>query len=129
MPLWVKDETGQVGKPWLTVILDDDSRAIMGYRLSWTAPNAVQTVQTAVVPVAWAVIVREAPSWEMCWVSNPGNEKGSIGKRSTLPLIVHKREFFSSNDSTNQGGKISTVHADEPDTGVHHKALTSLIAS
>lgn len=46
LPIWVKDEQGKASKPWLTVVLDDASRAIAGYRLSWSLPGAVQTALT-----------------------------------------------------------------------------------
>lgn len=37
LPIWVKDGQGKSARPWLTVIEDDKSRAIAGYRLSWSA--------------------------------------------------------------------------------------------
>ena len=41
---WIRDEQRQRPvKPWLTVILDDYSRAVAGYRLSLSAPSALQT--------------------------------------------------------------------------------------
>lgn len=42
----MKDEQGKASKPWLRVVLDDASRAIAGYRLSWSLPGAVQTALT-----------------------------------------------------------------------------------
>ena len=36
-------EGGEPAKPWLTVILDDYSRAVAGYFLSFGAPSAAQT--------------------------------------------------------------------------------------
>ncbi len=46
LPILVKDGQGKSGRPWLTVIEDDKSRAIAGYRLSWSAPSAIQTALT-----------------------------------------------------------------------------------
>lgn len=37
LPILVQDGQGKCGRPWLTVIEDDKSRAIAGYRLSWSA--------------------------------------------------------------------------------------------
>lgn len=40
-------EDGHSSKPWLTVILDDYSRAVAGYFLSFEAPGVRQTVACA----------------------------------------------------------------------------------
>src|SRR5262249_40570881 len=40
------DDAGQAKKPWLTVILDDYSRAVAGYAVSFSAPSAIQTALT-----------------------------------------------------------------------------------
>jgi transposase InsO family protein len=40
------DETGTPAKPWLTVIEDDYSRAIVGYRLSFQEATALTTALT-----------------------------------------------------------------------------------
>jgi putative transposase len=42
LPILVKDGQGKSARPWLTVIEDDHSRAISGYRLSWSAPSVIQ---------------------------------------------------------------------------------------
>ena len=39
----VKDDGGKARKPWLTVVLDDYSRAVAGYLLFFGAPSAIQT--------------------------------------------------------------------------------------
>lgn len=46
LPIWVKDTQGKTGRPWLTVIEDDKSRVVAGYRFSWSAPSAIQTALT-----------------------------------------------------------------------------------
>jgi len=43
LDLWVRDERGTPVRPWLTVILDDYSRAVAAYRLSLSAPTALNT--------------------------------------------------------------------------------------
>jgi putative transposase len=43
LDILVFDETGAVIRPWLTVIIDDHSRAIAAYRISASAPSALQT--------------------------------------------------------------------------------------
>ena len=41
--LLVCDDGGRHAKPWLTVVLDDYSRAVAGYFLSFEAPSALNT--------------------------------------------------------------------------------------
>jgi putative transposase len=43
LDLWARDEHGTPMRPWLTVILDDYSRAVAGYRLSVHAPSSCGT--------------------------------------------------------------------------------------
>ena len=55
---------GQLARPWLTVIIDDYSRAIAGFGLSMQAPSAIHT----------ALILRQAiwrkavPQWHLCGI-------------------------------------------------------------
>jgi putative transposase len=43
LKMLVKDEDGKPRRPWLSIILDDYSRAVAGYFLSLSAPSAIQT--------------------------------------------------------------------------------------
>jgi putative transposase len=43
LDLLLKDDKGQPVRPWLTVILDDYSRAAAGYMLAFEAPSALHT--------------------------------------------------------------------------------------
>ena len=40
------DEAGRPVRPWLTVVIDDHSRAVAGYGLAATGPTALQTALT-----------------------------------------------------------------------------------
>lgn len=46
LDIWVKDGAGAAVRPWLTIILDDYSRAVAAFRLSVDAPSAYQTALT-----------------------------------------------------------------------------------
>jgi putative transposase len=48
----------------LTVIEDDKSRAIAGYRLSWSAPSAIQTALT----LRQAIWRKEDARWQVCGI-------------------------------------------------------------
>jgi putative transposase len=64
LPILVKDGQGKSGRAWLTVIEDDKSRAIAGYRLSWSAPWAIQTALT----LRQAIWRKEDPGWQVCGI-------------------------------------------------------------
>jgi putative transposase len=64
LPIWVKDGQGKSARPWLTVIEDDKSRAIAGYRLSWSSPSAIQTALT----LRQAIWRKEDPQWQVCGI-------------------------------------------------------------
>ena len=62
--LWVQHDDGHPVRPWLTVIMDDYSRAIAGFGVSFHAPSAMQT----------ALVLRQAiwrkllPQWHICGI-------------------------------------------------------------
>jgi putative transposase len=43
LAIWLRDNEGLPARPWLTVIMDDYSRAIAGFGVSFQAPSALQT--------------------------------------------------------------------------------------
>ncbi|HKA56493.1 MAG TPA: Mu transposase C-terminal domain-containing protein [Candidatus Binatia bacterium] len=64
LDLWLLDDKGQPVRPWLTVILDDYSRAVAGFGVNLTAPSAIQT----------SLVLRQAlwrkthPQWQVCGI-------------------------------------------------------------
>jgi putative transposase len=64
LPIWVRDGQGKMARPWLTVIEDDKSRAVAGYRLSWSAPSAIQTALT----LRQAIWRKEDARWQVCGI-------------------------------------------------------------
>ncbi len=59
--IWLLDEQGKARRVYLTSILDDFSRAILGYRLSFDAPSAYQTGLT----LRQAVLGKQDERWPM----------------------------------------------------------------
>lgn len=55
------DRRGSSRKPWLTIILDDYSRAIAGYRISFEAPSALQTS----LALQQAILRKPDPQWHV----------------------------------------------------------------
>jgi putative transposase len=64
LDLWILDEQGKPARPWLTVILDDYSRAVTAYRVSFQAPSALQTALT----LRDAIWRKSDPRWHLCGI-------------------------------------------------------------
>lgn len=58
---WILDEKNEPRRPWLTVILDDYSRVVCGYFLSFDAPNAFRTALT----LRQAIWRKSDPRWQV----------------------------------------------------------------
>jgi putative transposase len=64
LDICVIDERGQPARPWLTVILDDYSRAVAAYRISLQAPSALHTALT----LRDAIWRKSDPRWHICGI-------------------------------------------------------------
>jgi putative transposase len=64
LDIWLRDDRGQPTRPWLTVIMDDYSRAIAGFRVSFHAPSAIQTA-LVLRQVIWR---KPLPQWHICGI-------------------------------------------------------------
>jgi putative transposase len=64
LDICVTDEEGKPKKPWLTIILDDYSRAIAGYLLSFSAPSALQTA----LAIRQAIWRKPQAGWHICGI-------------------------------------------------------------
>ncbi len=64
LDIWLKDGRGQPEKPWLTIILDDYSRAVAGYALSFSAPSAIRTA----LALRQAIWRKGRPGWQVCGI-------------------------------------------------------------
>jgi putative transposase len=58
------DDCGQPRKPWLTIILDDYSRSVAGYSLSFSAPSALQTA----LALRQGIWRKTAAGWNVCGI-------------------------------------------------------------
>lgn len=57
-------EDGEPAKPWLTVVMDDFSRAVAGYFLSFDAPCSIRTA----LALRQAIWRKEDPRWRVCGI-------------------------------------------------------------
>ncbi|HEX6826624.1 MAG TPA: transposase family protein, partial [Nitrospiraceae bacterium] len=62
--LWVQHDGGPPARPWLTVIMDDYSRAIAGFGVSFHAPSAIQTA----LVLRQAIWRKPLPQWHICGI-------------------------------------------------------------
>jgi putative transposase len=64
LDILIKDDNGSPRKPWLTIILDDYSRAVAGYFLSLASPSAMQT-SLALRQAIWR---KTQAGWHICGI-------------------------------------------------------------
>jgi putative transposase len=64
LDIWLLDERGKPARPWLTSIMDDYSRAIAGYFLSFQAPSAIQTA----LALRQAIWRKSDAQWQICGI-------------------------------------------------------------
>ena len=64
LDILVRDERGLTRRPWLTMILDDYSRAVAGFMLSFAPPSAIQTA----LALRQAIWRKPQPGWHVCGI-------------------------------------------------------------
>jgi putative transposase len=64
LDILVVDPPGPPARPWLTVILDDHSRAVPGYAVNLTDPSALQTA----LALRQAIWRKADPAWHVCGI-------------------------------------------------------------
>jgi len=64
LDIHVLDQAGQRVRPWLSVVLDDHSRAVCGYLLAAGAPSAANTA----LALRQAIWHKAEPDWPQCGV-------------------------------------------------------------
>ncbi|MBO0441694.1 Mu transposase C-terminal domain-containing protein [Candidatus Enterococcus ikei] len=60
----VLDEKNRICRPWLSIIIDDYSRAIAGYYISFKNPSAINTA----LMLYQAIWRKENPKWPVCGI-------------------------------------------------------------
>jgi len=64
LDLWVITPSGRPGRPWLTIIEDDHSRAVAGYAVNLGAPSALTTA----LAFRQAIWRKPWPGWHVCGI-------------------------------------------------------------
>ena len=57
-------EDGSVGRPWLTIVIDDYSRAVAGYYLAFEPPSSLRTT----LALRQGIWRKGDPHWEVCGI-------------------------------------------------------------
>ena len=64
LDLTIVDENGNEARPWLTVVIDDHSRAVAGYAVFLGAPCSLQTA----LALRQAIWRKTDPAWPICGI-------------------------------------------------------------
>lgn len=64
LDMLVLDDRGQPARPWLTLVIDDFSRAVAGYAVNLDAPSALQTA----LALRQAIWRKPDPTWTICGI-------------------------------------------------------------
>lgn len=64
LDVYILDQKGNINRPWLTIIMDDYSRAIAGYFLTFDSPNAKNTALT----LHQAIWNKSDTRWPICGI-------------------------------------------------------------
>ena len=111
LDIWILDEHGRPARPWLSVILDDYSRAIAGYTLSLHAPSSIQTA----LALRQAVWRKGDPHWSVCGIPETFyNDHGSDFTSHHLEQVaadLHMAVVFSTAGKPRGRGKIERYFA------------------
>jgi putative transposase len=64
LDILIRDADGSAVRPWLTVVIDDHSRAVTGYTVFLGAPSALQTC----LALRQAIWRKDDPTWPVCGI-------------------------------------------------------------
>jgi putative transposase len=109
LDVMVLDPGGRPARPWLTLILDDYSRAVAGYAVFLEGPSALQTA----LALRQAVLRKADPAWPVCGL--PGTlytDHGSDFTSQHLEQVaaeLHVRLAFSTYGIPQGRGKIERI--------------------
>jgi putative transposase len=105
----VLDEHARPARPWLTVILDDFSRAVAGYALSLHAPSSIQTA----LALRQAIWRKGNPHWSVCGIPETFySDHGSDFTSQHLEQVaadLHMPLVFSTAGKPRGRGKVERI--------------------
>ena len=66
LDIYLVGDDGKPARPWLTIVMDDYSRAVAGYFLSFRAPSIINTA----LALRQAIWRKDDPRWQVCGIPN-----------------------------------------------------------
>jgi putative transposase len=109
LDLWVLTPSGGPGRPWLTLIEDDHSRAVAGYAVNLDAPSAL-TTSLAFRQAIWR---KPWPGWHVCGIPDAFHvDHGSDFTSAHLEQVMADlkiRAYFSLPGQPRGRGKVERI--------------------
>jgi putative transposase len=109
LDLWVVTPSGKPGRPWLTIVEDDHSRAVAGYAVNLGAPSALTTA----LAFRQAIWRKPWPDWHVCGIPGAFHvDHGSDFTSAHLEQVMADlriRAFFSLPGQPRGRGKVERI--------------------
>jgi putative transposase len=109
LDLWVLTPSGRPGRPWLTLIEDDHSRAVAGYAVNLDAPSALTTA----LAFRQAIWRKPWPGWHVCGIPGAFHvDHGSDFTPAHLEQVMADlkiRAYFSLPGQPRGRGKVERI--------------------
>ena len=109
LDLWVLTPSGRPGRPWLTLIEDDHSRAVAGYAVNLGAPSALTTA----LAFRQAIWRKPWPGWHVCGIPDAFHvDHGSDFTSAHLDQVMadlKMRAYFSLPGQPRGRGKVERI--------------------
>ena len=109
LDLWVLTPSGRPGRPWLTLIEDDHSRAVAGYAVNLGAPSALTTA----LAFRQAIWRKPWPDWHVCGIPGAFHvDHGSDFTSAHLEQVMADlkiRAYFSLPGQPRGRGKVERI--------------------
>jgi putative transposase len=109
LDLWVLTPSGRPGRPWLTIVEDDHSRAVAGYAVNLSAPSALTTA----LAFRQAIWRKPWPGWHVCGIPGAFHvDHGSDFTSAHLEQVMADlriRAYFSLPGQPRGRGKVERI--------------------
>ena len=106
LPIRLTREDGGAARPWLTVVIDDFSRAIAGYYPAFDPPSSLRTCQA----LRQAIWRKQDPLWQVCGIPDvlyTDNGSDFTSKRlEQVALALRIKPIFSTPGEPRERGRV-----------------------
>ena len=106
LPIRLAHEDGGTARPWLTVVMDDFSRAVAGYYLAFDPPSSLRTC----LALRQAIWRKQDPHWQVCGIPDvlyTDNGSDFTSKRlEQVTTALRVRAIFSAPGAPRGRGRV-----------------------